>query len=515
MSTHPKTNFKVESGNKNNNVTNTLPVYEESFISLDIVNNEASSYEESDIEYPSSDLENENIDIAYPEKNWKLLAGSFFGVASSWGLFFICGTYQDYYSKHQLKDYTNFQVSWIFSLYYFLIVSGNLLTGLYFDFYGFPKFLAFLLIIGYILLPFVDSYWQIICVFVCIGLGGGILIPPILGCISDNFYKKRSFANSVAIAGGNIVGIIYPVILNKGFFSLGYRNTSFIISGSFLIQLGLCLLLCKDRKELRRKPKPDETFLSLYLRESFDYRSLFTNSSFLLVTVGITAAEVSTASLLIYITSYCSGILNFSDSESFNIITVLNVGALFGGITMGIFFADKIGKVNSIITACFIMMTLNLLVWLWLSQKVPKLMYLFSILWGFCYGGSMSLFPSVCGLVSKYYDFGKKYSTIYFIVGIGFLAGIPVSGVIIGSAKKLNFEYFNAFCSALMLLAILCFILLKVIYLQTNLTYKKAERISATPAEYVEDSNLSLNNLELTETDDMKLTFKTILCTKF
>ncbi|OBA27837.1 MFS general substrate transporter, partial [Hanseniaspora valbyensis NRRL Y-1626] len=414
------------------------------------------------------DDDEDTLVITYPEKNWKLLLGSFFGISASWGLFFICGTFQDYYSKNQLKQYTSFQISWIFSLYYFLIVSGNLLTGLYFDFYGFQKFLCLLLIPGFLLLPFVQTFWEIISVFALLGLGGGIIIPPILGCISDYFYEKRNFANSLAITGGNIVGIVFPIILQKGFTSIGYKNTSFIVCGMFLIQLGICLLLCRDRKELRRKLQPDETFLKLYFQESFDYTSLFTSLRFILVTIGITTAEVSTGVLLIYITSYCSNILHFSDSESFNIVTILNAGTLFGGCFFGMFLANKIGTINSVMIACFNLLVLNFVVWLWLTQKVPKLMYLYSLLLGFNCGGMMSLCPSICGIVSNYYDFGKKYSTIYFVVGVGFLAGIPVSGIIIGNSNKANFVYFIVYCSTLIFLSLLCFAILKFTYLKRN-----------------------------------------------
>lgn len=473
--------------------------------------------------YLNDEDENDSLVVSYPEKNWKVLLGSFFGISASWGLFFICGTFQDYYSKNQLKEYTSFQISWIFSLYYFLIVSGNLLTGLYFDFHGFQKFLALLLIPGYVLLPFVETFWQILCVFVLMGLGGGLMIPPILGCISDNFYEKRNFANSIAMTGGNIVGIIFPIILEKGFSNLGYRNTSFIICGLFLLQLTLCLCLCSDRKELRRKLKPDEKFLSLYFKESFDYTSLFTNLKFILVTFGIAAAEVSTAVLLVYIASYCSSILNFSDSDSFKMITILNIGTLCGGCFFGIFLAEKIGKVNSVITASFNLLVLNLVLWLWLSPKVPKLMYAFSIFWGINYGGFMSLCPSICGLVSNYYDFGKKYSTVYFVVGVGFLAGIPVSGIIIGPAHKANFSYFIIYCSIIMFLSFLCFLILKFIYIKRNITYKRSERQLTTLKSIVENDiiqelDTNFSKIELTNANndkDLKLSFSNIVWSKY
>lgn len=465
--------------------------------------------------------------IEYPEDNYKLLLGCFFGISSSWGMFFICGTYQDYFSQHQLAKFSTFSISWIFSIYYFFIVAGNLLSGLYFDISGFNKLLAIPLAVGFVMIPFVHNYWEILGCFILLGLGGGILIPPILGCLSDNFFVKRNLANSCAIAGGILVGVIYPVILQKGFDQIGYRNTNFIVSGLLLVQLVLCLILCNDRKELRRELKPHENFWSIYFKESFDYCSLINDRKFILVSLGITTGEVSTSVLLLYITSYCSGILNFSDSQSFNMITVLNIGTLVGGCSAGIIIADKIGKINCLILASLNIVFLNLVFWLGISYQYPNIMYAYSLLWGFNYGAFMALCPSVVSIVSNYYNFGKKYSTIYFVVGIGFLAGIPVSGVIIGESKKINFDYFILYASVLMIFCLLSLVTLKIIHLKDNLQYKIDEIESesssrdtsaensltniANNEDYIEEELASDNSNK----ESLKLSFTNIISAKY
>ena len=465
--------------------------------------------------------------IEYQENNYRILLGCFFGISSSWGIFFICGTYQDYFSQHQLASFSTFAVSWIFSVYYFFIVAGNILSGLYFDISGFNKLLAIPLCAGLCMLPFVHGYGDIMTCFVLLGLGGGILIPPILGCLTDNFFVKRTFANSCAIAGAIIVGIIYPVILQKGFDKIGYEKTNFIISGLLLAQLGLCLLLCNDRKELRRKLQPHENFWSIYFKESFDYRSLIEDKKFMLVSISITAGEVSTAVLLLYVTSYCSTILNFDDSQSFNMITILNVGTLIGGCSAGIVIADKVGKINCLIAASFSMLFLNLVFWLGISVDYPKIMYAFSLLWGFNYGVFMSLCPSIVSIVSTYYDFGKKYSTIYFIVGLGFLAGIPISGVIIGVSKKANFINFIVYASALLLISLVTLIALKIIHLKEYIKYKNSEieyenRSPESPSQnsirkFVHDQDHEVVDVENSEssTRTLKLTLMTIISAKY
>lgn len=465
--------------------------------------------------------------IEYQENNYTILLGCFFGISSSWGIFFICGTYQDYFSQHQLASFSTFAISWIFSVYYFFIVAGNILSGLYFDISGFNKLLAIPLCAGLCMLPFVHGYGEIMTCFVLLGLGGGILIPPILGCLTDNFFVKRTFANSCAIAGAIIVGIIYPVILQKGFDQIGYQNTNFIISGLLLAQLGLCLVLCKDRKELRRKLQPHENFWSIYFKESFDYISLIRDKKFMLVSISITAGEVSTAVLLLYLTSYCSTILNFDDSESFNMITVLNVGTLIGGCSAGIFVADKVGKINCLIAASFFMLFLNLVFWLGISDGFPRIMYVFSLFWGFNYGVFMSLCPSIVSIVSSYYDFGKKYSTIYFVVGLGFLAGIPISGVIIGESKKTNFVSFIIYASVLLLVSLIALIALKIIHLNEYMKYKNSEIENEngspespsvnTIRKFVHDQDYEVIDEEnnVSRTKSLKLTLMTLISAKY
>ncbi len=171
------------------------------------------------------------------------------------------------------------------------------------------------------------------------------------------------------------------MILQGGFDQIGC-NTNFIVSGLLLVQFVLCLILCNDRKELRRELKPHENFWSIYFKESFDYCSLINDRKFILVSLGITTGEVSTSVLLLYITSYCSGILNFSDSQrDFNIITVLNIGTLVGeDYSAGIIIADKIGKIELLDIGRVSVLFLNLV--FWLEYHINLILCAYS-LWGF------------------------------------------------------------------------------------------------------------------------------------
>lgn len=80
----------------------------------------------------------------YPEgglKAWAVVFGSFCGMLASFGTINTIGTYQAYLSTHQLSEYSEGTISWIFSLYVFLSFFCGVLIGPVFDAKG-PRFLV-------------------------------------------------------------------------------------------------------------------------------------------------------------------------------------------------------------------------------------------------------------------------------------------------------------------------------------------------------------------------------------
>lgn len=102
------------------------------------------------IDHPrhSQDLEsiasNEGDD-SYPEgglQAWSVVFGSFCAMLAALGTMNTIGVYQAYISLHQLSNYTESEISWIFSMYSFLSFFGGVQIGPYFDVKG-PRLLVF------------------------------------------------------------------------------------------------------------------------------------------------------------------------------------------------------------------------------------------------------------------------------------------------------------------------------------------------------------------------------------
>lgn len=83
------------------------------------------------------------LEIKYPEgglRAWLVVFGSWCALFASLGIMNSLGTYQTYVSTHQLSDYSNGAIGWIFSLFTFMAWFCGILIGPLFDKYG-PRWL--------------------------------------------------------------------------------------------------------------------------------------------------------------------------------------------------------------------------------------------------------------------------------------------------------------------------------------------------------------------------------------
>lgn len=81
---------------------------------------------------------NEDVD-SFPEgglKGWSVVAGSFCGLFSVFGIINCTAILLDYFSAHQLKDYNASQIGWIFGVSLFLTFFCGAPIGPIFDAYG-------------------------------------------------------------------------------------------------------------------------------------------------------------------------------------------------------------------------------------------------------------------------------------------------------------------------------------------------------------------------------------------
>ncbi|OUM55887.1 hypothetical protein BVG19_g5502 [[Candida] boidinii] len=401
--------------------------------------------------------------VSYPEGGLEanlVVLGAFFGLLPGWGIANSLGIIQAYIAENQLADVSNSTISWVFSIYSFLMTSSTVLSGTYFDRNGarVPIFIgSILLVASVVIVASATKLYQFIIGFgILCGLGTGILMSPLIGVISHYFKKNRATAMGIATNGGSLGGVIFPLMLRKLYVDIGFTWAMRVLA----LICGVCLLiaffLVKERnlesfyqKKLFVTKK--ET-IKYYLLSSFDVWSLKKDLKFLCVSIGCVFAEVSLYSSVTYYSFICMK-QGFSQNEAFLFVTITNAVSILGR-TLTSVAADKwIGRFNSIMILLVSLAFCQLVIWLPFKSNVIA-MYFYCCCYGFTYGSTLSLLPAVCGQISNTSEFGKRYSTMYGTVGVSLLCLMPATAAIVKDGdNEIRTDCFISFCALLCLLA--------------------------------------------------------------
>ncbi|KAG7087052.1 hypothetical protein E1B28_013031 [Marasmius oreades] len=163
---------------------------------------------------------------AFNRKALLTTLGGFLALFIGFGQMNAFGTFQTYYANHQLHAYTPSKISWIGSLQLWVFFFSGWGIGWLFDIHG-PTRLLFMgnlcCCLGLLMMSFATKYYQLVlCQGVLFGFGVGLLFYPSLASISSHFMKYRATALGVAAAGSSLGGVIFPVILQQLYISVGF-----------------------------------------------------------------------------------------------------------------------------------------------------------------------------------------------------------------------------------------------------------------------------------------------------
>ncbi|KAJ6021882.1 Major facilitator superfamily domain general substrate transporter [Penicillium herquei] len=394
----------------------------------------------------------------YPEggrEAWLVVLGSFLGLFGSLGLINTIGTFQAYIESHQLKDYSSGDVGWIFGMFPFLTFFCGVQIGPIFDARG-PRALilagsicemAFIILLG-----FCTQYWHFMLVIgVLGGVGASLIFTPAISAVGHFFYEKRGLATGIAATGGSIGGVVFPLTLEALFPKVGWGWATRVIALLCLISLSISNLLIRSR--LPQKPFSKENVLP-------DFK-IFRDPRFALTTASVFFIEWGLFIPISYISSYAL-YQGFSTEFSYQILAILNVGSFFGRWLPG-FFADFLGRFNTLIVTVALCLLCNACLWLPAGNSLA-LLVIYALIFGFASGSNISLTPVCVGQrrLCKTEHYGRYYATAYTIVSFGTLTGIPIAGEILA---RCNGEYWGliAFTIACYAAGLICCTAVKVL----------------------------------------------------
>lgn len=402
---------------------------------------------ERQVRAPTGEEKDSNVlsdEVRYPEggrEGWLCVLGSFTGLVAALGMMNSLGVYHGYLIEHQLRDYSESTVSWIFSVYIFLSFFCGLQIGPVFDAHG-PKLLvlsgSILICLSMFLLGICVMYWQFFLVFAIGGLGTSLIFTPALAAVSHFFHEKRGNATGIAAAGGSLGGVICPLALQQLFPRVGFAWATRIVG---FIYVACCITACLFIKS--RLPPKQQSVLP-------DFRVL-RNSSYALLIAAIFLMEWALFVPITYLASFAYSSRAMTQAFSYQLIAIFNAGSCIGRWVPGL-LADRLGRFNCIIGAVAVCAMTSLAFWLPAAMLAPAvdhipttagtastiktLSIVYSVVFGFASGSNISLTPVCVGQLCDTSQFGRYYATCYTVVSFSTLTGVPIAGTILGGTPR-------------------------------------------------------------------------------
>ncbi|KAI1258981.1 major facilitator superfamily transporter [Xylariaceae sp. FL1019] len=378
-------------------------------------------------------------DETYPEggkEAWLVVFGSCCGLIASLGLVNTNGTFQAYISKHQLADYSESTIGWIFGLNTALCFFCGVYIGPLFDKYG-PRWLigpgSILIIAGIMLFSVCTEYWHFITVYsIVLGLADSLLFTPSIAAIGHFFRERRGIASGVASTGGGIGGIVFPLMLQALFSKVGWAWAIRALGFLSLVLLIPSNIFVKKRLKAPKNLSPHP-----------DIR-IFKDPAFLLLTIGVFLLEFGLFIPLTYISSYALA-NGFTESFAFQILPILNAGSVLGRIIPG-WWADKVGPFNSNMACMLLTIISCFAIWLPFGHTTPGLV-VFAVLFGFATGNNISITPVCVGKLCHTQHYGRYYATCYTVVSVACLINIPIAGTVVAATNG-NYTWLIVFTGA-------------------------------------------------------------------
>ncbi len=281
--------------------------------------------------------------------------------------------------------------------------------------------------LGYLLMSGVTSIWQFYFfygVMIAVGMGAYVAILPI---VARWFTGRRGLMTGIVFSGMGLGTMVIPPAANRLISTYGWRHSFIIVGVIALIILVLASQFLKpDPRRIGQLPYGEEGIPSLNtVQEAHGatFREALCSGSFWLLAAMYFILLTCTIFIMAHVFIHATGV-GVSPACAANILVILGLFSIVGMNIMGM-AGDRFGN-RAAFTIGFFLMTIAF-VCLLILNDAAWVLYLFGVVFGFAYGGTMALFsPTVAelfGLKSQ----GVILATAACLGGIGAAIG-PVMG---------------------------------------------------------------------------------------
>ncbi|CAK5274464.1 unnamed protein product [Mycena citricolor] len=349
--------------------------------------------------------------------------GAFVALFCTFGQMNTFGTFQAWYSQHQLSALEPSTIAWIGSLQLWIFFFSGGPIGQVFDVYG-PRWIMLagtvIYVLGIMLTSISTQYYQyLLAQGILFGLGVGLMFYPSLSSVSTYFCKYRATALGVVASGSSLGGVMYPVMLQRLFERVGFAwgvRISGLISGA---------LCCVALATVTRYAPPKQRGAACRVKDTLR------DGRFMLLAAGSSLVALGLFVPFFFIVDYAHD-LHVPENMTFPVLAVMNAGGVIGRIAPA-YLSDTFGRFNLLIPAAFLSGALSVFFWLF-ARSLVSLM-LFAAAYGFTSGAFISVITPCVAQISDIRQIGSRIGLLYTIISFPSLAGGPAAGALLQAGK--------------------------------------------------------------------------------
>lgn len=370
--------------------------------------------------------ENRHPKIFY---GYVVIAAAFLIMLVMWGTLYSFGIFFKPLSTD--LGWTRAMTSGAYSL--FMILHGLLYipAGRLNDKFG-PRIImlvsGFFLGLGYLLMSQTSALWQLYLFYgVIIGIGAGGGYVPLLSTVSRWFIKRRGLMTGIVVSGVGLGTVIMPLLVNWLISNHGWRNSYVVVGIIALVLIVLpTLLLRRDPSQVGQQPYGKEETSELNTGSAargFSFQQAIRTRQFWILGIMIFSFLFSQQTIVVHIAPHATD-LGISAASAATILAIIGGLSIPGRLVMGT-VADRIGNKTAIIITLTLISAA--LFWL-LAAKELWMFYLFAIVFGFAYGGLVSIESPLIAELFGLSSHGVIFGAIHSISTIGGAIGPVLAG---------------------------------------------------------------------------------------
>ncbi len=316
----------------------------------------------------------------------------------------------------------------------FLVGGGlGIFTGRLSDKYG-PRILVtlygLLIGIGFLLMSQINSLWQVYLIWaLLIGVGSSCVWVPILSTIPRWFAGKRGVAMGLTVAGLGVGGVISPPLAQWLISSYGWQQ-AYIVFGliTLIIVIPLAQFMKHSPQRIGLKPYGEEGVMAgeqsmASAVGGFSFKETIRTSRFWLFGLALFCFLFVLELILVHLAPHAVD-TGISAMVAASIVSVVAIASVIGRFSSG-FITDKVGARLTLV-ACLSLVTLAL-IWLLFAREI-WMFYIFAVVFGFAYGGTVPLEMLVPAELFGLESSGVIFGGLIFIGTIGGALGGPLGG---------------------------------------------------------------------------------------